>query len=349
MRFHFRDCFLWLLMAVTSACAADSEPLVISGPTMGTTYRVKLPAIAASNEARLRAAIEAVLTDVDRRLSTYRQDSEVSRFNRAPVGEWFAVSPATVEVVAEARKIGGQSGGALDVTVGPLVRLWHFGPNAITDTKSTADITPPDAAEVRAARERVGDVKLEVRVDPPALRKQVEGLEVDLSAVGEGDAIDRLAAMFVERGIHKYLIELGGEVRAGGSGPTGRPWRVGVGQPLADRAEVQAVVSLSGAALATSGDYRRFFEHEGQRYSHVIDPTTGQPVEHSLSSVTVAADRCRPADGWATALLVLGPKLGYDCAVEHGIAALLITREANGWTTQATPAWRTRFGTESSD
>jgi thiamine biosynthesis lipoprotein len=315
---------------------------------MGTTYHVKLVGAAAADAAAIRAEIEAVLADVDVRLSTYRRDSEVSRFNRAPAGKWFAVSPATAEIVATALAISRQTGGALDVTVGPLVRLWHFGPNAITESKSTADLAPPDEAALQAARKLVGYEKLDVRRDPPALRKQVDGLEIDLSAIGEGDAIDRVAAAIAKRGIKDHLVELGGEIRARGSGPNGKSWRVAVEQPPAvrtptERHEIETAVPLANAAIATSGDYRRFFEQGGHRYSHVIDPSTGRPVDHALAAVTVVADNAITADAWDTALLVLGEKRGYDCAVQHEIAALLISRDGGELVTQATPAWRKRF------
>ena len=336
----------WLLLAAWAGGSAAAEPLVVDGPTMGTTYRIVLPSAAATDEAALRELVEAILADVDLRLSTYRRDSEVSRFNRAAAGEWFAVSPATAEVFAAALAICERTEGALDITVAPLVRLWHFGPDAIAKTDSPADIAPPGEAAIEAARMQVGFQRVEVRDDPPALRKQVAGLEVDLSAVGEGDAIDRLAAALAARGIGDYLIELGGEIRAGGCGPRGQPWRVAVNAPRIDRSEAQAVVSLSNMAVATSGDYRRYFEHGGRRYSHVIDPTTGRPVDHGLAAVTVAADECRTADAWATALMVLGPTRGYQCAEKLDVAALLVSRDGEQFIAQETPAWEARFRTE---
>lgn len=341
------DCWSGLLLLAATPALLQAAPLQISGPTMGTTYHVKLVGAAASDENAFRAEIESVLRDVDRRLSTYRQDSEISRFNRGGAGQWLPVSSATAEVVAAALEVSGQSGGALDVTVGPLVRLWHFGPETIGDVQSVDEIVPPAPDALQAARQRVGYEQIDVRHDRPALRKQAAGLEIDLSAVGEGDAIDRIAAALLERGVERFLIELGGEVRAHGAAPGGRPWRVAVQQP-ADRQppQAQAVVALVDAALATSGDYRRYFEHRGRRYSHLIDPPTGRPVNHSLASVTVAADQCRTADAWATALLVLGPERGYDCAVEHRIAALLLVGEEGGFVARPTPAWSARFSTE---
>lgn len=349
---------IWIVVASSWATASQAEPLVIGGPTMGTTYHVKLLGVTTADEAAIRAQVESVLADVDKRLSTYRSDSEVTQFNRAPAGEWFAVSPATAEVVAAALAVSRRTGGALDVTVGPLVRLWHFGPNALAGSGSTAEFVPPSEALLQSARELTGYEKLDVRRQPPALCKQVGGLEIDLSAVGEGNAIDRLADAFAKRGIANYLIELGGEVRAAGHGPHGQAWRVAIARPAdeqpegdrsaSERPEMLSAVSLSNAALATSGDYHRFFVYGGRRYSHVIDPSTGHPVKHALASVTVAADKGLTADAWGTALLVLGPQRGYDCAVEHGVAALFVSRDADSYATKETPAWQNRFTTAAS-
>ncbi len=336
-----------LLLTLGSADAQAAEPLVISGPTMGTTYHVRLFDVPHADEPALRSEIAAALHDVDVRMSTYRKDSEVSRFNRAPAGEWFPVSAATAEVVSAAHAVSRQTDGALDVTVGPLVRLWHFGPSSL-GTTTAADILPPDDIAIAAARKYVGYGKLEVRTDPPALRKQIDELEIDLSAVGEGYAIDHVTASITQRGIKNYLVELGGEIRAGGHGLNGKPWRVAVERPNAERHEIQTTIPLINAALATSGDYRRYFEHAGRRYSHIIDPTTGRPVDHSLASVTVVADDAMTTDAWDTALLVMGSKRGYDCAVEHNIAALLISRDGDQFVAQETPAWQRRFATATS-
>ncbi|MGE3638721.1 MAG: FAD:protein FMN transferase, partial [Pirellulales bacterium] len=229
--------------------------------------------------------------------------------------------------------------------VGPLVRLWHFGPDTIAKANSPADIAPPQEAALQAARAVVGHQYLEVRDDPPALRKQVAGLEVDLSAVGEGYAIDHLAAAVERLGHENFLVELGGEVRASGHGPSGKPWRIAVERPDESHANTAEIVELSNAAVATSGDYHRYFEYHGQRYSHIIDPATGRPIQHKLAAVTVAADSALVADAWDTALLVLGPERGYECAAKHNLAALFITRSGDQFAIRETPAWQERFVT----
>lgn len=341
----------WQLLRTAIAClvltaiaaAARAEPLTIAGPTMGTTYRVQIEDAEQGDAISLRATIDAVLADVDRRLSTYRKDSEISRFNRAPAGEWFAVSSPTAALVERSLALSSRTDGALDITVGPLVRLWHFGPQSLATVQSLKDVTPPKAEAIRAAQALVGCDKLAVRKDPPALRKQVAGLEIDLSAVGEGYAIDLLAGELKRRGHKNFLIELGGEIFARGQHADGRPWRVAVERPSDDGPALQTAVPLHDAALATSGDYRRYFEHNGRRYSHIIDPATGAPISHNLASVTVVADDSFTADAWDTALLVLGPERGYQRAVAQNLAALFITRDGDHFVTQETPAWQQRF------
>jgi len=336
------------LVAVVAVCLAvvpafaESERLMFGGPTMGTTYHVRLVAESADVDVSgLQADIEALLAEIDRQMSTYRDDSELSRFNRAPADRWFAVSAATAKVVAAAQEISRKTDGALDVTVGPLLQLWHFGPDAATNVAAKADL--PTDEMLKAARTHVGYEKLEVRLNPPALRKLTDRLEVDLSSIAPGYAVDRMAAILAEPGIDNFMVEIGGEVRTAGRRSDGKPWRVAIERPLVERREMQMALPLVDAAISTAGDYRKFFEHAGRRYSHIINPATGRPVEHSLASVTVVADTCIEADGWDTPLLVLGPERGFQCAKENGIAALFISRDKPREAARATPAWRERF------
>jgi thiamine biosynthesis lipoprotein len=277
-------------------------------------------------------------------MSTYRDDSEISRFNRAPAGEWFAVSPAVVRVVETARAISEKSGGAMDVTVGPLVRLWHFGPGG----GRSGEVKLPTDEEIQNVRERVGYWKLESRARPPALRKAVDGLEVDLSSIASGYTIDALADLLKERGIGSFMVELGGEIRALGTREDGKPWRAAIERPSVRQHELELAVPLTKCALATAGGSGKFFEVGGRRYSHIIDPSTGRPVEHTLASVTVAADTCLEADGWDTPLLVLGPERGVECADRNGLAALFIVGDEKSTggadAVRTTSGWRKRFG-----
>lgn len=334
-----------ILLICAARAQAEQEQFVLRGATMGTTYHVKfIDGGAPVDRTRLHADVENVLAEIDRQMSTYRPDSELSRFNRAPAGEWFGVSAATAEVVAAAQEISAKTDGALDVTVGPLVRLWHFGPRASAKEKTPRDFKPPSEDLIRAARKAVGYQKLNVRLTPPALRKDVSKLEVDLSSIAPGFAIDRLAALLSNRGIKDFMIEIGGEVRATGGRGDGKPWRVAIERPIAGRREMHSSVPLLDAAIATAGNYQKFFEYGGRRYSHIIDPSTGRPIEHALASVTVVADTCMEADGWDTPLLVLSEERGIECAEKYGIAALFIARGEGGEAVRETDAWQVRIG-----
>jgi thiamine biosynthesis lipoprotein len=228
-----------------------------------------------------------------------------------------------VELVRQAAIISGRTNGAYDVTVGPLVNLWGFGRSGRRDA-------PPSSDEIEALLPRIGYDKLEAQTQPPALRKAAADLEVDLSSIAKGWGVDQLADLLEREGIRNYLVEIGGELRAAGSKSPGQPWRIAVERPIAGQRSVQRVVNLTDVAMATSGDYRNFFEQGGQRYSHTIDPRSGLTVQHRLASVTVFASTCAEADGWATALMALGDRLAPAVADRHGIEALFIVRDDHG-------------------
>jgi thiamine biosynthesis lipoprotein len=314
-----------------ASCARAPEEIVISGPTMGTTYTVKaVVADPAASEALLANAVESVLARIDLEMSTYRPDSALARFNASQSTAWVAVPDDLARVIAAAQTLSELTGGAFDVTVAPLVDLWGFGP------RGPDDVVPP-AAAVDAARERVDFRALEVRSDPPALRKRRGDLEVDLNAIAPGFAVDLIAHRLDRLGIERYLIDVGGEIRGRGASPQDRPWRVAVERPTADAREPYAIIALENRAVATSGDYRQYFERAGTRYSHALDPRTGRPVAAQLASVAVVSDSALIADGLATALSVLGPEAGYAFVVQHELAALFILRDGDGFAERSTP------------
>jgi thiamine biosynthesis lipoprotein len=307
-----------LAAGLLAGCGSDGRTLSLSGATMGTSWSVQIsrPPEALDPDALL-ADITETLARVNDRMSTYDPDSELSRFNAEDGDGWFAVSPELVALAEQARRVSERSGGAFDVTVGPLVNLWGFGPEVKADQI-------PDQADIDAALGRVGWRKVETRAQPPALRKAASDVYVDLSAIAKGHGVDRVADLLAEAGIEHYLVEIGGELRGRGLNAAGEPWRIAVERPDVDRRAVLTVVALRDRAMATSGDYRNFFELDGRRYSHTIDPATGRPVDHQLASVTVLAERCADADAWATALLVLGPERGGALADELGLAQVAL-------------------------
>jgi FAD:protein FMN transferase len=317
----------WLIaagMLLASGCGGSDAYRRHTGETMGTYYQVT-----ARCPQDVAAVIEAELRAVNDEMSTYLPDSTLSRFNRSAPGDWFPVEAAVADVVAAARTLGEQSEGAFDVTVGPLVNLWGFGPEHRDEL--------PDAASIEAARQQVGYRRLEAARDPARLRK-LGPVYVDLSAIAKGHGVDRVVAALDRAGCGAMLVDIGGEVRARGLSPSGQAWRIGVEVPDPERhGVVQRVVRLEDGALATSGDYRNFIEHDGGRYGHIIDPRSGYPVGHTLASVTVLHPSAMWADGYATLLSVLGPEAGMAFARRHGLAALFLVREATGFEERYTP------------
>jgi FAD:protein FMN transferase len=310
-------CLLGTLAGCDTRVPAVAE---LSGDTMGTQYNVRItPAPAAAERARLGILITDRLEQINAAMSTYRDDSALSRFNAALHTDWVPVPAEVVMLVEMARSIGVQSDGVYDVTVGPLVNLWGFGRDGRRDT-------PPADAEIAAVLPAIGMDRLAARQDPPALRKTAPGLQVDLSSIAKGWAVDEIAGLLRDAGHAAFLVEIGGEIRAGANKPDGSPWRIAVETPVTDRREVRRVVPLTDMAMATSGDYRNFFEAGGQRHSHTLDPRTGQTVRHALASVTVFAPSCAEADAWATALLALGDRDAPAVAEAAGVEALFIVR-----------------------
>lgn len=293
----------------------------LGGPTMGTYYSVKVPRPPQGTTAKqLQTQVESVLDAVVAEISTYDETSELSRLNRNPSTDWIGVSPGLYQVVAEGQRVSALTDGAFDITIGPLVNLWGFGPEA---RRTSA----PTSGEIEAARARVGWRKLQLRATPPAIRKARGDIYIDLSALGEGYGADRVAAMLDAQGIADYMVAIAGAIRAKGLNAKGEPWAIAIEQPMPDRRAVHRVVPISDRALSTSGDYRNFFEHDGRRYSHEIDPQTGAPIEGNLGSVTVIAETGMVVDALATALMVLGDRRGPALAESEGLAAYFIVRE----------------------
>ncbi len=318
-----------ILLASLTLCACDraNERLpefVLTGQTMGTTYSVKLVTadhISISDD--LAAALAERLAVIDMLMSTYNTNSELSGFNANDATDWVTVSDELCAVVEQALNISERTLGAFDVTVGPLVNLWGFGPDG--------DIQePPHDDVIAAAIRRVGFDKLHADCTVPALRKDQPDIYVDLSAVAKGYAVDQIAQLLDEQGLTNYLVEIGGELRARGHNAEQSKFAIAIEKPLQDNTMEYDVVHLSDVSVATSGDYRNFFEHDGKRYSHSIDPRTGRPVNDELAGVTVISTKTAYADAVATAFLVLGPEDGHALAEKLRIAAYFLVRTETG-------------------
>lgn len=291
---------------------------------MGTTYAIKIVEPPADTDRRaLQATVDRVLQDIDRQMSGYREDSELSQFNRSASTEWFSVSPDVVKAVAVAARVSELSQGALDVTVAPLVNLWGMGTGG-----ELRDI--PDASQIAQVRADVGYQRLEFRFDPAALRKERPHLAIDLNAVAPGYAVDLIAERLSAIGVANFMIDIGGEVRARGRNAQGEAWRIAVEKPIDGEPEPYAIVKLDDIAVTTSGEYRHYVMRDGHRYSHTIDPRTGHPVQHRLASVVVVMPTAVDADAWATALNVLGEDRGYQLAQQQQIPAMFIVAASQG-------------------
>ncbi|WP_339735411.1 FAD:protein FMN transferase [uncultured Gimesia sp.] len=344
-----RAAALLLLGLMQTACESDQTASVtdtfnkqqIEGPTMGTSYHITVCTKPdnAVEEPALQQEVDQLLQEINQQMSTYIKTSELSRFNQSEPDQWINVSPSVVKVVDASLKLSKDSADAFDMTVGPLVNIWHFGPNP-------GKKTLPAASRIEAARKSVGYQHIEVQHDPPALKKLIPEVYVDLSAIAKGYAVDMVAELLESHSIENYLVEIGGEMRARGHNNQGLPWKVGIEKPVSETRVVQSVVPLSNLSMATSGNYRNFFEVDGVSYSHTIDPRTGWPVKHTLASVTVVGETCMNCDAVATCLMVLGPEEGYNWAKERKIAAYFIVKTGNGFQERYSPRWHELLGEE---
>ena len=335
---------LSLLLIATSCQPPEQTAYTLQGPTMGTTFTVKLVARNLSEEQldSLRRAVESELENVNSKMSTYLPASELSRFNEFRRTDPFPVSQDTLDVFLEAQRISAATRGAFDVTVGPLVRAWGFGPGERSREA-------PAAGDLKQLRARIGWDKIEMDEASSTIRKLQPKVECDLSAIAKGYAVDRVSEALRALTYTAHMVEVGGEVRTGGRNAAGQPWRIGIERPDDAGRTPYRALPLEGLSMATSGDYRNYYEKDGQRFSHTIDPRTGRPVSHRLASVSVVHRRCVAADGWATALMVLGETDGYQRAVEQGLAALFLVRNADGeFCEKATPAFLSLFGASDS-
>lgn len=330
-----------LLLAAGCGAGSANDPgaagLRLEGEAFGTRWMVRVRGGEASEAARgpLSAVIAREVEAVDRAMSNWRADSELSRLNADGGRGSAAVSAALAEVLAAALEVHRDSGGAFDITVAPLLRLYGFGPDG------TPSAPAPDPARLAEARARVGSgrLSLERAADGGGiLHRSAEGIELDLSGIAKGYAVDRISAALAAAGFPEHLVEVGGEIRTRGS------WTVGVETPPGGgRPRIQRSFPAADAGVATSGGYRDFREAadpagapfeapagERRYWTHLFDPRSGQPVERRSGSVTVVAESCLLADAWATALFVLGPEAGYDLARERGLAALFLTAASDG-------------------
>lgn len=315
-----------MALAGCSGTARTPEVSGFDGRIMGTSYSVRL---AQTPDDALAQQIHAVLQDVDANMSTWRGESELSLLNVSTDSDWQPMTAATTQVIAHALDASVASHGAFDATVSPLVDLWGFGAGAAKHGAGARG-KKPQGQEIRQIMASVGHDAIEVDMQANAVRKLTPTAQLDLSGIAKGHAVDRVAGALDAAGITDYLVEVGGELKARGRKPDGSAWRVAIERPVAGQRDVFRAINLVNRAIATSGDYRNFFDNDGQRYSHSIDPRTGAPVGHELASVSVVAESTMAADALSTTLMVLGPDDAMAFARRHQIAAHLILKSSAG-------------------
>lgn len=326
----------FLLSACDSSSPTTTEnapaATVLEGKTMGTSWRVSVMNIDKNRVDELRGKIQSQLDADDQLLSTYKNDSALMRFNLSNSTSLWPVSEAMADIVTESLHVGYKTNGAMDITVGPLVNLWGFGPTKQPDTVPSQD-------QIDDARARTGLQHLSVlnQYGQQYLQKDIPDLFVDLSTVGEGYAADHLAALMAQEGISRYLVSVGGALVSRGLNASDQSWRVAIQKPTDQQNAVQAIVDINGHGISTSGSYRNYYELNGKRLSHVIDPRTGRPIAHNLVSVTVIAPTALEADAWDTGLMVLGPEKAKEVVRQEGLAVYLITKEGENFKTWMSP------------
>ena len=335
LRAFFLPISSYLLLALLCGCqqAETSESLHLSGQTMGTTWSLNMvPGSSGTESAILKQLLQARLDQINGLMSTYDPASELSRFNSLASTDWYPVSEDTARVIEVSQEISVLSGGAFDISIGPLVELWGFGA-----AERRAKI--PTDGQIRENLARIGYKNIQLRRGPTEIRKQNPELQIDLSAVAKGYAVDALAKILEQQGINNYLLEIGGELQISGHRGDDTPWQIAIEEPLEGVREVAAIFPLTNTALATSGNYRNFYLEDGQRYSHTINPVSGKPIRHKLASVTVLARTCARADALATALMVLGEEKGRRFCELNQIAAYFLIHDKTSTTVYASPAF----------
>jgi len=326
-----KSIFYFLVVFALAGCSDSDKIIKISGNTMGTTYHIVVITSeeqgASINPKKLKQQIDNLLKIVNQQMSTYQQDSEISRFNHYQKTDWFNVSRDFAFVVANAQKVSQLTQGAFDITISSLVDLWGFG----AKTKYTI----PSEKQISALLAHTGYQHLDVQDQPASLKKNHSDLNINLSAIAKGFAVDKVSLYLSKKGFKRYLIEIGGEIKASGKNAQNKDWQIAIEQPDQHNSIVRKTkktLSLSNEGLATSGDYRNYYIKDGVRFSHTINPKTGKPIKHKLASVTIFNESTMIADAYATAVMVMGGKEGKVFIIKNKIKAYMIFRENDSFT-----------------
>ncbi len=317
--FRLQTLLAILMTSVLTSNSLADEPLRISGQTMGSYYAIVIDSPGAADGDQIQAEVEKRLAEITQQMSNWDDESEISRFNRSTSVDWIPVGKDFATVVTEAKRLHTATEGAIDITVTPLIDAWGFG-------KTKQRVIPTDA-QIQEALKRVSMRHVDVRMEPPAIRKSLPQVMLNVSSLAPGYATDEVCGILNARGLKSHVVDVGGENRAGLAKANGDAWRLGVESPLTG---MHKIVELTDQAIATSGDYRNFFVFQGKKYAHILDPKTGRPVENPPASVSVIHKSCMTADGLATAMMVLGAKDGMKVAQQSGVDVMFLDVDANG-------------------
>jgi thiamine biosynthesis lipoprotein len=332
-----RGSALLLLVFLLSACQQQAEkpqyPLHYSDVIFGTSFVIKVSSLPSSVTGKaLRKQIKQLLDELNGQMSTYQKDSELSKINANQSADWLLVSPSLYAVLKQANAISELSNGAFDITVGPIVNLWGFGPDPMS-------FAAPDKEAIELQLKKIGYKKIVFDDENQKIKKLNPEIYIDLSAIAKGYAVDQVGSLLEQHKIADYMVEIGGELKLKGHNTANKPWRIAVEKPIAGNRVIQKVLPLSDISLATSGDYRNYFELDGVRFSHTIDPRTGMPITHKLASITILSDTTMKSDALATALMVLGAEQGISLAEKKSIAALFIIKTDDGFIEKASSSF----------
>lgn len=320
-----RNKFVLLIFIFFLIIGCNNNDLIIykiNGFTMGTTYSIKISNFDLSYKPDLKMLkinIDNELKRINKIFSTYILDSDISKFNSYKKTDWFETSEELVNLVDIALNISKQSDGYYDITVGPLVNLWGFGPKKVVKEV-------PKKSVIDRLLKIIGYKKIKVNKDSNQIRKEIPDIYIDLSSIAKGYGVDKVSDLLLKKGFKNFLVEIGGEVKTNGIKSERDEWLVGIASPK-NGFSINKVIRLKNMSMATSGDYRNYFEKNGIRYSHTINPKTGYPIKHKLASVSVINKSCTLADAYATAIDVMGEKKGLSFANKNKLAVYMILRK----------------------
>ena len=329
-----RRAFLGTTLAL-AACKNRKQVLEIFGFSMGTTYSIAL--VDHDNKldaAEVKSRVDSSLIAFNKKLSNWDAGSEISIFNAFAGESTMQMSGQLSQVMQAAAEVNAASAGRFDTSIGPLIELWGFG--------AKGAFQKPNTDQIAQALELSGQSNT-FSLDADTITKRQADGQVYLAGIGKGYGADVVGEVLEGLGVNDYMVEIGGDLFASGRNPDGRPWQIGIESPDPTNRSVMGVVGLSGMGLATSGDYRNYFEADGHRYSHLIDPTTGYPVDHKTASATVLDQDAMRADAWSTAMLILGREKGLEIAQEHDIAVQFIDHDMRSGTKMFTTSKSPRF------